>query len=97
MSPAQLAELLVGIAEAQAAVLNAISATYEKGAVVSQAKQAADRNLHALQGGPNKRSVTLETLPAKVFQAALAPSSHAGKNIHQDTLAELERLLQQKA
>ena len=95
MSPKQVADLLVGIAEAQAALLTAITETFEKNAVVSEAKQAAARKLYALQGGQNKKPITFEVLPAKLLQTALAPGSHAGKTIHQTALAEVERLLTQ--
>ena len=95
MTPKQVADLLVGIAEAQAAVLEAISTTFEKGPGLAQLKQAADSRLFAIQGGTNKKPNSFELLPAQVLRAALAPSTHLGRNLRQTTLAEVEKLLQE--
>ena len=92
MSPDQLAQLLVGIAKSQAALLEAISATLDKSPVPAL-KQAAQNSVHALLGGQNKKAITLELLPAKLLEAALAPGSLSYREIQKTAQAEVSRLL----
>ena len=94
MTPKQITDLLVGMAEAQAAMLDAVSETFEKGPGLPALKQAAGNGLHLLQGGNKQKPITFETLPAKVLQAALVPNSLAGRTLRETTLAEVQKLLQ---
>jgi hypothetical protein len=95
MTPKQVAELLIGIAKTQAAMLSAIEETLEKSSLAPQVKQAAGQKLYALQGGAKRRPITLSTLPAAVLQSALAPNSPAGRTLEKTTLAQVLQLLEQ--
>ena len=93
MTPQQLAELLVGIAKAQAAVLSAVERTFDK-STPSAVRQAAQQGLHGmLTHGTQRHPITFENLPAKLLEGALAPGSLAGRELGQTALSEVTRIL----
>jgi hypothetical protein len=93
MSPQQVAELLVGIARAQAEVLAAIHTTIEGSDAISPVTQTAKENLSVLSVENKNKPLTLQTLPASVLCSALAKGSNADKTLLETTLKEVSRLL----
>lgn len=93
MTPHQTAELLVGIARAQAALLEAVIETLDKSALQTEVKNAAMQKLHLAQGGNKRRPLTLESLPSVVLSAALSPNSSAGRSLLETTKEQVDKLL----
>ena len=93
MTPQQLAGLLVGIARSQAAVLTAVERVDSKPSSNS-IRQAAQQILHAsLFRAGERRPATLQNLPQKLLDGALAPGSSADKDLEKTALADVTRLL----
>ena len=94
MTPEQLAQVLIGIARAQANVLSAVEEKLDKSSLKEVRQRAQALNHSALTDTSHKKlPVTLQTLPIKLLEAALAPGSVAGKEIEKTALAESRRLL----
>ena len=92
MTPKQLSEVIIGIAEVQAAVVTAVSELVEPGRVVSELKQKLGNALLAHSGGHAAKS-EFRTLCAKALQAKLAPGSHADRTLEQTLEEDIARLL----
>jgi hypothetical protein len=93
MNPQQLADLLVGIARTQAAIVAAVDRTSGKSPSF-EVQQAAGAIVHTmLTRGTERAAVTFQNLPAKLLEGALAPASHAGKELEKTALNEVSRLL----
>lgn len=95
MTPSQIAELIIGIAKTQAAIVNAVSAVVDNGNFQPQVKLKVDAALHGLRGGQHQQSPQWSNLNAQALQAALAPTSPAMKSLHETMLAQVETLLQE--
>ena len=95
MTPSQIAELIIGIARTQAAIVNAVSAVIEIGIVPSHVKQKVDVALHGLRGGQHQQPPQWSNLNAQALQAVLARGSHAEANLEKTMLAQVETLLQE--
>lgn len=93
MNAEQLADLLIGIAKSQAAILTAVERKLDKSAT-HEVRQALQQINHAsLTRGADKIPITFENLPTKLLEAALAPGSVAGREIRSTALSEVTRLL----
>ena len=98
MTPSQIAELIIGIARTQAAIVNAVAAVaavVETGNGPSQLKQKVDNAVHSLQGGPHRQPPQWPNLNAQALQAVLARGSPAEKSLEKTMLAQVETLLQE--
>ena len=92
MNQQQLADLLVGIAKAQAAIVSAVERADPRASPA--VRQAAQQLLHAsLVRGTERHAITFENLPLKLLEGALAPGSLAGRALEKTALAEVSRLL----
>jgi len=92
MNSQQLAELLVGIAHAQAAILSAVERADPRASPA--VRQAAQQLLQAsLVRGTERHAITFKNLPLKLLEGALAPGSLAGRELEKTALAEISRLL----
>lgn len=92
MTPEQLSELLVGIARTQAAVIEALE-RLDKSPMPAVRQEVRNSLCGLLNAGQEARPISLETLPAHLLEAALAPSSHAGQVIRRTAADNLKRLL----
>ena len=79
MTPQQLADILIGIAKAQANVLSAIESKLDR-TVTHEIRQAVQNLNHAaLTQGNQKQPITLQTLPIKLPGASAASSNLMGR------------------
>jgi hypothetical protein len=93
MTPQQLADVLIGIAQAQANIVSAIEAKLDK-SMTHEVRQAIQSMNHAaLTQGHTKKPVTLQNLPIKLLEASLAPGSASYREIEKTALTEAQRLL----
>lgn len=93
MNNDELTALLVGIAKAQAAMLEGMASKLDQGKAIELRISVQQSVANVTGNGPNKPPITLETLPALLLTAALAPTSHAGRTIHQTAQEAVGRLL----
>lgn len=92
MSPEQLTELLIGLAEVQAEVIAAVAQTVEPNRVPSELQQKLSNTLFHLAGGHDAEP-TLRTLSARALLAKLAPGSNAEGTLEQRLQEDLTKLL----
>ena len=96
MSPEQLADVLVGIARAQAAMAEALaSATPSTPWQKTPAWQSLLVASGVIQTSPTAVDPTLMTLPAKLAELAASPGSYGEQNLQAIARSEIARLTQQ--
>ena len=92
MSPEQLADVLVGIARAQAAMAEAV-ASFSGG----RWQDANSWNEHLLLSGVRRQDqtspmITIVHLPTKLLDLATSPGRHGDQNLQAIALGEVARL-----
>lgn len=93
MNAQQLADLLVGVVQTQAAILTAVERSIGESST-SGVRQATQQALHTLLTHGNVRDpITMKNLPAKLLEGAIAPGSHAGRELEKTAIEEVSRLL----
>ena len=95
MTPSQIAELIIGIAKTQAAIVNAVSAVVDNGKFQPDVKQQVGNALYSLLGGQHQQPPQWSNLNAQALRDVLARGSHAEKNLEKTMLAQVETLLQE--
>lgn len=93
MTPKQVAEVLVAMAELQNELLTELERGPSTAASAAAIRQSIQKSLAGRLGFQKPKPITVDLLPAKLLSAALAPGSLAAKSLRADALQLVSQLL----